>query len=67
MAVGGEAVALVGHGVLGVPEQGVGRQHGLQGAHHLSLAGGAFGAGDFGGGGGGVHARQCTAGRRLVH
>jgi hypothetical protein len=41
LAVGGEAVAFVGHGVLAVPQQGVGRQQPRQRGHHLGLAGGA--------------------------
>ena len=42
LAVGGEAVALVGGGVFGGIEQCVSGQHGLQGVHHLLLARGAL-------------------------
>ncbi|MCY1547272.1 hypothetical protein D9M68_833180 [compost metagenome] len=55
LAVGGEAVAFVGHGVFGLPEQRVGGYHGLQCTHHLGLARGALELGGLGGGGGCVH------------
>ena len=41
-AVGGQAVALVGRGVLGGVEDGVGRQDGLQGSDHGLLTGSAL-------------------------
>ena len=42
LAVGGQAVAFVGRGVLGCVEQGVGRQDGLQGSDHGLLTGSAL-------------------------
>ena len=61
LAVGGEAVALVRHGVLGGVEQGVLWQHLQQGLHDLRLA---LGAGEgvlLVGGEGCVHALHFTA------
>ncbi|MDT4859078.1 hypothetical protein FQZ97_935750 [compost metagenome] len=55
LAVGGQAVALVGRRVLVVPEQRVSGQHRLQCTHHLGLARGAFEWADLGRGGGCVH------------
>ena len=56
LAVSGQAIALVRHGVFAVPQQGVGGQDRLQGLHHRGEAARAFFGGKFGAGG--VHANQ---------
>ena len=61
LAIGGEAVAFVGHGVLALPEEGMRRQRGAERGDDLGLAARAFGrcrrgGGEDGGvGRGGVH------------
>jgi hypothetical protein len=64
LAVGGEAVALVGHGVLGLPQQRVrGQQRRRARRRRLALALGAF-ARRLGSGvsvGGGLHDGDCSA------
>ncbi len=60
LPVGRQPVALIGRGVLRIPEQGMGGQHAAQGADHLGLALGAFG----GGGRFGVHDRTVGEAER---
>ena len=58
LAVGGEAVAFVGHGVLALPEQRVRRQQRRQRGHRLRLAPGAVGC-SIGRGLGNCRGQRC--------